>query len=89
MLFFLLGLREDKILTVILLTLEISLSENGATMRKAGKTQDMQINPLTAFELLDPAMPEVIPLRAGFLNLRTVDSLGLDTSCCEGFSCTL
>ena len=57
--FFLLGLREDKILAAILSTLEISLSENGATMRKAGKTQDMQINPLTAFELLDPAMPEV------------------------------
>ena len=52
MLFFLLGLREDKILAVILSTLAISLSENGATLRKAGKTQDMQMNPLTAF--VDP-----------------------------------
>lgn len=59
MLFFSLGLREDKILAAILSTLEISLSENGATMRKAGKTQDMQINFLTAFGPPDPAMPEV------------------------------
>ena len=61
---------------------EVNTEGNSQTLERNGVLK-------TWLELLDPAMPKAILLRAGFLNLRTVDSLGLDTSCCEGFSCTL